>query len=182
MRAKCTSENRCSSISCERCARRYSRRVARRILATNPKNLFAIEIDAALPSLRAFWCWRVEARNWIDHRRRASGFWKSAGLYVWLSQDSRVRGVIKLDAITKDEVETTLGRRWPITLRNVNHADLHHHIYAAVRPDVIWSDGQDQSRYQFRKLTIWPRRKPVLTEPSPSPRQNNFIEPMPILI
>lgn len=147
MTAKCTSQHRCSSISCERCARRYSSRVVRRILATSPGNLFEIEIDAALPSMRAFSCWRVEARNWIDHCRRASGFWKSAALFVWLSQDGRVRGIITLAALTKDEVETTLGRRWPITLCQIEQTVLCRHIYEAVRPPMIWSDGQDQSRY-----------------------------------
>ena len=182
MSTKCTSQNRCSSISCDRCVRRYSNRIARRILATSPRNLFAIEIAAALPSLRAFWCWRVEARNWIDYRRRASGFWKSAGLYVWLSQDGRVRGVITLDALTKDEVETTFGKRWPIILRQINQTVLRSHIYEAVRPPVIWNDGQDQFRYQHRKLTIWPRRTPVLIEPRFSLRKNNFLDPMPILV
>lgn len=182
MRAKCSSQNRCSSITCERCARRYSARVARRILATSPRNLFTLEIDAALPSLAAFWCWRVEARNWIDHRRRASGYWKSVGLYVWLSQDCRVRGVIALNALTKDEVETALGRRWSITLRGINHADLSHQIYAAVRPNVISISRPVQSRYQSRKLAIWPSGKPLLSELRLSPRENNFIEPMPILI
>lgn len=182
MTAKCTSQIRCSSISCERCARRYSNRVARRILATNPRNLFALEVDAALPSLPAFCCWRVEARNWIDHRRRASAYWKSAGLYVWLSQDSWVRGVIALNALTRNEVEIAFGGRWPSTLRKVDHAYLHHHIYAAVRPNVISIYGPDRARYQSRKLAIWPRREPVLGKPRLSPRKNNFIEPMPILI
>jgi hypothetical protein len=182
MTAKCTSQNRCSSISCERCARRHSNRVARRILATSPGNLFAIEIDAALPSLAAFWCWRVEVRNWLDHRRRESGYWKSVGLYGWLSQDGWVRGVITLDALAKDEVEAALGNRWRTSLFRIGHSDLRDQLYAAVRPGVIWSFGPDKARYQPRKLAIRPRRKPVLTEPSLSPRQNNFIEPMPILI
>lgn len=178
----CTSQNRCSLISCERCARRYSARVARRILATSPRNLFAIEIDAALPSFAAFWRWRVEVRNWLDHRRRASRYWKSVGLYAWFSQDSLVRGIITLDAVTKDEVETALGRRWSIAVRGINHADLNHQIYAAVRPNVIWNCGPVQSRYQSRKLAIWPSGEPILSEPRLSPRENNFIEPMPILI
>lgn len=182
MTVKCSSQIRCSSITCERCVRRYSNRVAWRILATNPRNLFAIEINAALLSFAAFWRWRVEARNWLDHRRRASRYWKSVGLYVWLSRDRWVRGVIALNALTKDEVETALGRRWSITLRGINHADLNHQIYATVLPNVISISGPVQSRYQLRKLAIWPRREPVLSEPRLSPRENNFIEPMPILI
>ncbi|MPR11786.1 hypothetical protein [Microvirga tunisiensis] len=70
-----------------------------------------------------------------------------------------------LDALTKDEVEATLGRRWPITLCQIDQTVLCGHIYEAVRPPVVWSDGQDQSRYQHRKPTVWPRRAPVLVEP-----------------
>jgi hypothetical protein len=109
-------------------------------------------------------------------------YWKSAGLYVWLSQNGWVRGIIALEALTEDEVEAALSRRWPVTLSPINTTDLRGNLYEAVRPHVIWSDGEDQSRYQYRKLTIWPRREPVLTEPSLGLRENNFIEPMPILI
>jgi hypothetical protein len=182
LRPSCTSQNRCSSISCERCAKRYGRRVARRILATNPRNLFGIEINAALSSLGAFWCWRIEVRNWVDHRRRVDRHWRSAGLYVWLSQDGWVRGVIALNALTTDEVEATLGRRWPITLRRVDQSVLCCHIYETIRPPAIWSDKRDQSRYQHRKLVIWQRRTPALIEPRVPPTKNNFIEPMPFLI
>jgi hypothetical protein len=179
---KCTSQNRCSSISCERCARRYGRRVARRILVTRPRHLFEIKIDASLLSVMDFWQWRVDVRNWIDHRRRSSRHWRSAGLYLWLSHDSRVRGVITLDAITRAEVEIALGKRWPITLHSIDPTDLHQRIYAAVRPNVISLREPDQGRYQPRKLAIWPHRIPVLIEPRLSPRENNFTEPMPILI
>jgi hypothetical protein len=181
MTAKCTSQIRCSLITCERCARRFSNRVARRILATSPRNLFALQIDAALPSLAAFWCWRVEARNWIDHRRRASAFWKSVGLYVWLSQDRWLRGVIALNALTKDEAEIGLSRRWPITLQQIDHTDLSHHLYAAVRPSVISISGPVQARYQPRKLAIGPRGKLMLTGLHPS-RTDQTVEPMPVLI
>src|SRR4051812_15668852 len=125
----CYSGNRCNRRGCPTCRWRYAGRVSRRIHHRASGLLCAIEIDAKLHTLADFWCWRVEARNLIDHRRRASWWWRDLGLSVWLSKDGLTRGVVSLGAVTVEEFEAAVGRRWPLKLRAIDPATVREEIY-----------------------------------------------------
>jgi hypothetical protein len=96
--------------TCPICARRYSRRTARAILATNPRRLFAVTFNTNL-SHEQFRSWRTAARNLVDYQRRESRWWRGVSMQVWLGTDGRLRGVVSLDAITPEEFAEAL-RRW----------------------------------------------------------------------
>jgi hypothetical protein len=178
--SNCISQNRCSSITCNRCARRYASRLARRVLATNPRHLFAVEFQIALPSIAAFRQWRTQVRNYIDHRRRADRWWNSFALTAWHSRDGCIRGAVMLDALTEEEVLRALNARWPTTLRCISATELFGAICDAVRPDVIARSEPSGGRYQSLKVFVTPRRK-TKSASYASPLTRCF-EPMPVLI
>jgi hypothetical protein len=112
----CSSDFRCSRISCRKCSTRYANRLTRRILRTAPRRLFSVEFTTAL-SPAEFRSWRIWARNTIDYQRRASRWWHDVSLCVWLGQDGRVRGIASLNSITEAEFSDAFSH-WPVTLRS----------------------------------------------------------------
>src|SRR4051812_5461986 len=182
MRRSCYSGHRCNRRDCPTCRWRYSGRVARRILSSDPRCMHAVEIDANLHTLPDFWCWRVEVRNVIDHRRRACRWWRNLGLSVWLSNDGHVRGIVSLGAVTVEEFEAAVGRRWSVTLRDIDSTAVREEIYRAIRPGVIADFGLAQGRYQPIKLYVGPRRAAHGTSMlGRVPEADHWVEPMPML-
>lgn len=178
---KCSSQSRCGGLECANCSWRTAGRVARRILATNPRHLHAVTIEVPISSLADFWLWRVQARNVVDYRR-ASRWWSELTLCVWLRHDNRLCGILSLGATTPGEFQAAVGRRWPTTLRTLDPSVLREEIYAVIRPGKIASyDGS--GRYQPVEFAVWPKRQrvePRLFDQSTfSPR--HAIEPMPVL-
>src|SRR5829696_10042013 len=169
---------------CPICVQRYSRRIARSILVTNPRRLLAITFDTAL-SREQFQSWRTAARNLVDHKRRECRWWRAVSVQVWLGADGRLRGVVSLDAITEEEFEEAF-RQWPVRLSEIEAADLDHAVYAAIAPGVVASaDGQ--GGYQAVRFTLKPQTttaRPKPEEPTAPSRVSTslLIEPMPILI
>jgi hypothetical protein len=178
----CCSANRCAEITCVKCARRHANRIAREVQHAATGRTCAIAIDAGAFTLTEFRNWRIELRNIVDYRRRASRWWNTFSLRLWLSRDGCTRGVVNFGSVTEDEVLEVLGVRWSTTLRPVAPEGLRDELYTAVRPDVIMTDEPYHARYQFRQLTIRAQRKrrPLMcrrSTPLPSP----YDEPMPLL-
>jgi hypothetical protein len=157
MRASCCSQRRCASLTCTPCARRYAARVAKRIAAEHCRGLFALEIDAGLAGVSAFWTWCVAARNRLDYLRRQDRDWHSVGMSVWLCSDNRVRGVIGLEGMAQDFFVAAFAR-WSVTLRRVSPADLRTEITAVTRPEMITRGLTLEGRYQRLTLSIRPAR------------------------
>src|SRR3954463_7275414 len=167
---------------CPICVQRYSRRMARSFLATNPRRLFAITFDTAL-SREDFRSWRTAARNLVDHQRRECRWWRKVSIQVWLGEDGRLRGIVSLDAVTTDEFRDAF-RRWPLTLTSVKAGDLADAIYAAVEPGVVaCADGQ--GGYRAVRFKLKPQTALQKPEEPTAPSRlatSLLIEPMPILI
>ncbi|MDF2970552.1 MAG: hypothetical protein K0R61_1002 [Microvirga sp.] len=164
--------------ACPICAGRFARRRARAILATNPRQLHAVNFRTALyPG--EFRCWRVSVRNLIDHQRRSSNWWRGVSMHVWLGQDGRVRGVVALDAIMAEEFEEAF-RRWPPTMRRIAPEELADEVYAAVRPGVIAEangGGYQKVRFTVRPRAVQPAVKRPVHRAALTP-----VEPMPVLM
>lgn len=109
----CCFQPRCARTDCVVCARRYAGRLTRRILNISTGKLFAIETKLASPTLADFRTFRIEARNFVDHRRRCCCWWREFMLHVWLSQSGWVRGVSSLGSLTSFEVLDAFQSRWP---------------------------------------------------------------------
>jgi hypothetical protein len=175
----CSSRSRCARTDCAVCTRRYAGRLSRRILTIASGKLFAIELQLPSPSLADFWTFRVEARNFIDHRRRCCPWWRALMLHLWLSQDGRVCGIGSLGSLTSSEVLEALQPRWPTSIRPLSSENLRSEIVQIVRPDLLPS-ADLSARYQSMKLAIWPRReKRKATLRIELPRYD--LEPMPIV-
>ncbi|GGK28417.1 hypothetical protein [Salinarimonas ramus] len=116
---------------------------------------FAVEFDVNL-SVAAFHGWRIACRNVLDHRRRESRWWRSFGLWIWLSADGRLRGFVACPEITEAEFLDGLARRWPVSLQLVPPGGLRDHVTAVVSPGRI--APVESSRYQHVRLAVWPRR------------------------
>lgn len=175
------SRHRCGHIACEVCARRYASRFTRQILQACPRNLATIELDPKIQSSADFRQWRIEVRNLLDYRRRQNRWYRELGLWVWHCQDGKIRGVISLAAVTKDEFKAAFDRRWPTTLRPIDPATLRNDVISVLQPDMIYA-GEANGRYQSLKLWIWPqspmRKKSALV----TPIYEAWIEPMPVLL
>lgn len=144
----CSSANRCGLPSCEACAWRYSLRISRRITKHAPRRIFAVTIATSLADATQFSSWRKTARNLIDYRRRSSNWWRDTGMWLWLSRDTSVRGILTLGALTEDEFIAAFDRRWPTTIQPIEVKLLREHIYYAMRPAVVVVTSPGQRRYQ----------------------------------
>src|SRR3954447_24128107 len=147
--------------SCPRCSARYARRAARTILATNPRRLFAVEFDTTL-SHEQFRSWRTAARNLVDHKRRECRWWREVAMQVWLGADGRLRGIASLDAITAEEFQQAF-RRWAISMKEIEAADLDGAIYAAIEPGRIGVCGQ--RGYQAVRFALKPQMPTTKRQP-----------------
>src|SRR3954468_19388657 len=169
-------------LDCPTCAGRYARRVARATLASNPRRLFAVEFDTSL-SVEQFRSWRTAARNLVDHQRRECRWWRGVSMQVWLGADGRLRGIASLDAITAEEFQQAF-RRWAISMKEIEAADLDGAIYAAIEPGRIGVCGQ--RGYQAVRFALKPqmptaKRQPV-SQAAPTQLLGAMIEPMPVVI
>src|SRR5947209_6640982 len=97
-------------------------------MATNPRHLHAVEIEARIATLADFRLWRVQARNVMDHNRRECRWWNDLSFCVWLSNDGQLRGIASIGAVTPDEFQAALGRRWPATLRTIDQATVREEV------------------------------------------------------
>jgi hypothetical protein len=158
MKSHCSSNRRCYRTSCEPCSWRYSLNISRRILATNPRRLFAVTFAPTLTSQTDFRSWRVQSRNLVHHQRRGSRWWRDLGLWVWLNADGHIKGIVSL-SVLEDEFLRAFGRRWPTTLTAIDRKELRNAIYFAVRPSVIFNTGPHHSRYQHLRLAVEPAGK-----------------------
>lgn len=180
MISNCLRQNRCARITCERCARRYSAQIARRVLGAASGSLAATEIHTnCAPS--DFHSWRIAVRNLVDHQRRQSRWWRRFALHVWLSADGEVRGICTLGDLTVEEVRSDFVARKPTNLRPLDKADLRNAVYAAVAPSVI-APVNGYGRYQSIKLSVGPRRTHPCPSPSSAAQQDRFLEAMPIIL
>lgn len=181
----CSSANRCDLPSCEACAWRYSLRISRRITKHAPRQIFAVTIAANLADTTQFSYWRKAARNLFDYRRRSSNWWRSTGMWLWLSRDSSVRGILTLGALTEDEFITVFDRRWPTTIQPIEVKLLREHIYYAMGPAVVAVARPGQRRYQPIGAALEPQarsgrhRSPIGQAVLLPPRWN---EGLPILL
>jgi hypothetical protein len=177
---KCCSQSRCGQIDCAACAHRYAGRLAKRIEVVASGRMFAIEMALPSPTLADFWSFRVEARNFIDHRRRPCPWWRALLLHLWLSQSGRVRGIGSLGSLTSSEVLEAFQSRWPTSIRPLGSENLRSEIVQIVRSGSLLSTEMS-ARYQSMKLAIWPRREKRLpTLRFQQPRYD--LEPMPIVL
>jgi hypothetical protein len=144
-----------------------------------------VTISANLADAMQFSSWRKTARNLIDHRRRSSNWWRSTGMWLWLSRDSSVRGILTLGALTEDEFITAFDRRWPTVIQPIKVKLLREHIYFAMRPAVVAVAWPGQRRYQPIGAALEPqvrsgrRRSPIGQAVLLPPRWN---EGLPILL
>jgi hypothetical protein len=174
----CCSQSRCTRIDCAVCARRYAGRLAKRIQTTATGKFFAIELSLPSPSLADFWSFRVEARNFIDHRRRSDQWWREFMLQVWLCQHE-LRGIGSLGSLIESEVLEAFQTRWPTSIRPLSSENLRLEIVQIVRPGLL-PLAEMSARYQSLKLAIWPRREKRMSAPRLQPPRYD-LEPMPIV-
>ena len=178
----CRSDHRCGQLACEKCARRYAGGVARRMLRTESRNLYVVEIKLARLSFADFWSWRVEVRNVVDYRRRTDRWWRELALNVWINADGMVRGIVALGPVTPDEFLAVFSR-WPTALRPITPSTLRGEIYAIIQPSRLAFPALPPRRYQSLTLTIAARRKATKVISLPSKKAvSQYFEPMPILL
>jgi hypothetical protein len=170
---------------CPTCIGRYARRIARRILASNPRKLFAVAFDTSL-SVEQFRSWRTAVKNLLDHQRRECRWWRDVSIRVWLGADGRLHGVASLDALSPEEFIDAF-RRWPVSLKRIEATDVDGAIYAAIAAGLIASSGE-QGGYRRVRFTVKPQISAAKFQPVPSvPRTQPVrvateVEPMPVLI
>ena len=140
-------------LNCPTCAGRYARRTARAILCTNPRQLHAVKFSTHL-SPTEFRSWRIAARNLIDHQRRGSRWWRSVSIQGWLGADACVRGIVSLDAVTREEFVEAFSR-WQPTLRRTGPEEVACVVFEAVRPGVV--AAVDRVGYQTIRFTVRPK-------------------------
>jgi hypothetical protein len=180
---RCSSANRCAQIGCNRCARRYARRVARDFLCSATGPIYAITINAGIGDLNDFERWRVSLWNAVFYRRGVCRWWKDMHLRIWCSRDGLIRGIIALGPITECEFLTALGSRWPLALRQIRPEALYDELYGVVHPDVIMADDLSHARYQPRQMTVRPSRAHVAPiSVADAMVCDPFDDPMPVLI
>lgn len=183
MRTECCSRHRCEQITCRPCARRYAGRMARRLLSKATGPLYVIKVDLAASEYAAFWRWRIEARNLVDHRRRVDRWWRDFVVTVWLSADGHARGIVGLGSLTPAEVLSAFNTRWTTAIRLIELVELRTEVLAAVHPAVIAAPPCRSGRYQSLKFSIWSQQRGTGIQASPvSYAPNSYFEPMPVLI
>ncbi len=175
---QCSPQVRCLSPKCPTCAWKFTGRLTARISGTPTGQLCATEIE--IPNPHRFREWRVEARNFLDHRRRKDILWRRFGCHVFLSKDGWLRGVMTLGQLGLVEVSEAFSTRWSTTLRVFEPGDLRMIVWAALKPSVIYTAGPPQGRYWPLRCSIWPcrRSEAPMVDRSPSP---DLLDPMPVL-
>jgi hypothetical protein len=180
MNSPCHPASRCRTTTCPTCCWRYSGRTAAKILTATTGALFAVELAITDPTLIGLRAFRIEIRNWLDHRRRTAPAWKAVGFHLWLCRDRTLRGALSAGSLGPSEICSTLGARWPIRLRTIRPDDLRTELYAAIRPSMIAAPVPARGRYWRLRVSIWPRRKQ--TARAGSRPQNPIFGPMPMVL
>jgi len=91
--------------------------------------------------------------------------------------------MVSLGAVTAEEFQAAVGRRWPVTLRAIDPAKLREEVYGVIRPGLIADVGAGRGRYQPLKFHVGPMRGAVRKVPEVTATETNrWIEPMPILV
>jgi hypothetical protein len=122
----------------------------------------------------------------VDHQRRECRWWRDVSIRVWLGADGRLRGVASLDALSSEEFIDAF-RRWPVSLKRIDAADVDRVIYAAISPGVIAASGE-QGGYRPVRFTVKPQISAAKFQAASSvPRTQavrvaTMIKPMPVLI
>lgn len=175
----CSSSKRCNSVRCARCSIRYAARLSRRIATASEGPFLAVTLDLPDPGAD-FHRLRVSLRNVVDHQRRASRWWRSVGLWVWLGADGRLTGLVAVPQITTVEFQNAFARRWSVSFVGAVD-DLRHHIAMVVAPSRIAK--APTARYQHVKFSIWPAR-PKTKRPKvvQSSGESSEVAPMPLLL
>jgi hypothetical protein len=142
-----------------------------------------VTIHADLQGPADFPSWRIQVRNLLDYRRRACRWWRGVGLWLWLSKDGSVRGIVSLGAVTEEEFMDAVGRRWPVKVQPLEHEGLRETIYLhAIRPGVIFEAGQHTGGYQGIRMTVEPRKQRRLHSEDEGHLGPGSREPLPFLI
>ncbi|HEV2603345.1 MAG TPA: hypothetical protein VGU24_06765 [Microvirga sp.] len=143
-------------------------------------------IDATLQGPTDFRSWRIQVRNLLDYRRRACRWWREVGLWLWLSADGQVLGIVSLGAVTEEEFIEAVGRRWPVKLTHISIEDLRSEAYLHVlRPGVILDTGPQGGRYQGIRVAVEPHRMRSQAVTARGPRAvrlSDAVEAMPIAL
>jgi hypothetical protein len=182
MRISCRSQSRCGRITCTPCACRYAGHLAKRISRISTGSTYALEIAVGAFTPADFWKWSIEARNFIDYRRRENRWWRDFCFAVWWSVDGHARGIVGLGSLAPAEIASTLEPRWATTLRPICPADLQSEILKATDPAVI-AAPHGSCRYQHLRFSIWPQRHRAKSLPLAASRPPAlWAEPMPVLI
>jgi len=112
-----------------------------------------------------------------------SRWWRGLSLSVWLSKDGLVRGIVSLGAVTVEEFQAAVERRWPVTLRAIDPATVREEVYAVIRPGLIADFGSDRGRYQPLKFYLGPKRRAERKRPQTGACEaSGWVEPMPVLV
>jgi hypothetical protein len=142
-----------------------------------------VTIDATLQGPADFRSWRIQLRNLLDYHRRACRWWREVGLWLWLSADGCVRGIVSLGAVTEEEFIGTVGRRWPMKLTHISIEDPRSEAYLhALRPGVVSDTGPNGGRYQRIRAVVEPQARGSKRSPSTSSEHPGWVEAMPIAL
>jgi hypothetical protein len=173
----CCSGYRCCSIDCASCAWRYSRSVARRILAYEPRSLHAMTIGLSVSGPLEFFHERKSLHNLFGYRRRQSRRWRSTGLWGWWNGIG-LHGLIELGSITATEFVSTLRHHGDVHLRPIAIEAVRTEVYRAAQ-SVSLSQRDAVGRYQPVKIAI----EPVIVAVSAVPIfGSRMIPPMPMIV
>lgn len=79
------------------------------------------------------------------------------GMWIWLSHDASVRGIVTLGSLTEEEFIAAFGSKWPTTIQPVEARLLRQHIYHAMRPEIVAVTWPVERRYQPVSAAVEPQ-------------------------
>lgn len=174
----CCSGYRCSSIDCASCAWRYSRSVARRILAYDPRSLHAVTIGLSASGPLEFLHERKSLHNLFGYRRRQSRWWRTTGLWGWWNGIG-LHGLVELGSITGTEFVSALRHHGDVRVRPIAIETVRTEVYRAAQSTSPSRRSDAAGRYQPWKIAI----EPVIVAASAVPIvRSRMIAPMPMIV
>lgn len=165
-------------ISCPGCAWRYSRHVAREIVAYKSSRLYVMTIPLSAVVAGDFGRRRKAIHNAVSYQRRRFRQWRGVGIWGWhIGAD--IRGFVALDMIAATEFTLAFRRHGQLHLRPISAEEVRVEVYRAVRSIPPTLADQRSGRYQSLKIAI-----------TPMPMQNTstallpaaIIHPLPMLM
>jgi hypothetical protein len=143
-------------------------------------------LDASLQSPADFRSWRIQFRNFVDHRRRVCRWWRDVGFWLWLGKDGCVRGIVSLGAVTEEEFIEAVGRRWPVKLTHIPVEHLRREAYLhALRPGIVSDTGPHGDRYRGIRVAVEPHEMRSHAITARGPRAlwvDDAVEAMPTIL